>query len=60
MKIKVVFDDNESKVINYTGDWSFVQWAEKFFLTRYYAISNSNEVGNMAIDTYKVKYIEIV
>jgi hypothetical protein len=60
MKIKIVFNDNESKVINYIGDWSFVQWSEKFFSSRYYVVNATNDKGNMTIDTDKVKYIEII
>jgi hypothetical protein len=60
MKIKIVFDDNSSKELTYTGNWEFPQWSEYFFSARYYVLNKSSNVGNLAIDTYKVKYLELV
>lgn len=58
MNIKIVFDDNTSKTINYSGDSSFPDWCMEFFKMRYFCINRSNDIGNMTVDTYKVKYVE--
>jgi hypothetical protein len=60
MKLKIVFDDNLTKELTYTGDWTFSQWTQYFFSARYYVINKTNEIGNLCVDTEKVKYIEIV
>lgn len=60
LKIDIMFDDNFKKQINYTGKMSFVEWNETFFKVRYYCLNQTNERGNMTIDTYKVKYTELV
>jgi hypothetical protein len=60
VKIKIVFDDNETKEITYTGDKNFSEWTEFFFSARYHVLNKTSEKGNMTIDTNKVKYVEIV
>lgn len=60
MRLKIVFDDDTNKQLKYSGDWTFAQWTELFFSKRYYVLCNNNEIGNMTIDTYKVKYVEII
>lgn len=60
MNIRIVFDDNETKQLTYTGEKAFPEWTEFFFSARYHVINKTNDVGNMTIDTSKVKYVEIV
>ena len=59
MKINIKFEDGEKKEVEHHGDFTFPQWVKDFFSARYYVLSNSNEKGNLAIDTQKVKYVEL-
>jgi ribosomal protein S6 len=60
MKIKIKFEDGETKELNYWGDKTFPEWIQHFYGARYYMLNNNSEVGNLALDTHKVKYVELI
>lgn len=60
MNINIVFIDGEIRNITYTGQMTYPQFSSFFFSKRYYCLNDNSEIGNMTIDTDKVKYLEIV